>query len=80
MSMSKWLHSFFSLTKNCLPQFPESVLLTGGRVEGDRVGNEVDLNSFAGWGWAPENLKPAASEDTRRERGRERFSRDLSVR
>ena len=49
-------------------------------MEGDRVGNEVELNPFAGWNRAPENLKPAASEDARGERGRERLSRDLSER
>ena len=54
--------------------------LDWGRVEGDRVGNEVELSPFAGWNRAPENLKPAASEDARGERGRERLSRDLSER
>ena len=43
--------------------------LDWGRVEGDKVGNEVELSPFAGWSRAPENLKPAASEDARREGG-----------
>ena len=38
-------------------------------MEGDKVGNEVELSPFAGWSRAPENLKPAASEDARREGG-----------
>lgn len=52
--------------------------LDWGRVEGDRVGNEVELSPFAGWGQAPENLKPAASEDARRQAGR--GSAEISLR
>lgn len=30
----------------------------------------MELEPLAGWGQAPENLKPAASEDARRQAGR----------